>query len=56
LSKETAAGSKEAAGMKEVAFLVAGKDNSGLFFHFRGHFTDKDMASIQAVLQSHDNQ
>ena len=50
LSKEAAAG------MKEVAFLVAGKDGSGLFFHFRGHFTEKDMASIQSVLQSHDSQ
>jgi hypothetical protein len=45
-----------AAGMKEVAFLVAGKDGSGLFFHFRGHFTSTDMASIQSVLQSHDSQ
>jgi hypothetical protein len=45
-----------AAGIKEVAFLVAGKDGSGLFFHFRGHFTEKDMASIQSVLQSHDSQ
>ena len=49
--------SKEGAeGMKQVAFLVAGKDGSGLFFHFRGHFTEKDMASIQSVLQSHDSQ
>jgi len=50
LSKEAAAG------IKEVAFLVAGKDGSGLFFHFRGHFTEKDMASIQSLLQSHDSQ
>jgi hypothetical protein len=49
--------SKEGAeGMRQVAFLVAGKDGSGLFFHFRGHFTEKDMASIQSVLQSHDSQ
>jgi hypothetical protein len=45
-----------AAGVKEVAFLVAGKDGSGLFFHFRGHFTEKDMAGIQSAFQSHDSQ
>jgi hypothetical protein len=46
----------EAAGIKEVAFLVAGNDGSGLFFHFRGHFTEKDMAGIQSAFQSHDSQ
>ena len=49
--------SKEGAeGMRQVAFLVAGKDGSGLFFHFRGHFTSTDMAAIQSVLQNHDSQ
>lgn len=49
--------SKEGAGgMKEVAFLVAGKEGGGLFFHFRGTFTEKDMATIESFLQSHDSQ
>ena len=42
--------------MKQMAFLVAGKDGSGLFFHFRGHFTEKDMARIQTSLQEHESQ
>jgi hypothetical protein len=42
--------------MKQMAFLVAGKEGSGLFFHFRGHFTEKDMARIQSSLQEHDSQ
>ena len=42
--------------MKQIAFLVAGKEGSGLFFHFRGHFTEKDMARIQSSLQEHDSQ
>ncbi len=43
-------------GIKEVAFLVAGKEDSGLFFHFRGHFTEKDLAAMQTFLQNHDCQ
>jgi hypothetical protein len=42
--------------LKQIAFLVAGKEGSGLFFHFRGHFTEKDMARIQSSLQEHDSQ
>ncbi|HXB90939.1 MAG TPA: DUF4252 domain-containing protein [Puia sp.] len=43
-------------GLKEIAFLVAGKEDSGLFFHFRGHFTEKDLTAMQNFLQSHDCQ
>jgi hypothetical protein len=42
--------------MKQMALMVAGKEGSGLFFHFRGHFTEKDMARIQSSLQEHDSQ
>jgi hypothetical protein len=41
---------------KQIAFLIAGKEGSGLFFHFRGQFTEKDMASLQTSLQSPDSQ
>jgi hypothetical protein len=44
------------ADLKEVAFLVVGKEGSGMFFHFRGHFTSKDLESLQLDLQSHDSQ
>lgn len=41
---------------KEVAFLVVGQDGNGMFFHFRGHFTSKDLESLQLDLQKHDSQ
>ena len=46
----------EAGGIKELAFLVAGKEGGGLFFHFRGAFTEKDLACIQSAIQDHDSQ
>jgi hypothetical protein len=45
-----------AGGIKELAFLVAGKDGGGLFFYFRGAFTEKDLTSIQSSLQDNDSQ
>lgn len=44
------------ADLKEVAFLVVGQDGGGMFFDFRGHFTSKDLTSLQFDLQSHDSQ
>jgi hypothetical protein len=43
-------------GFQEVAFPVTGKSNSGPSFHFRGRFTEKDMAGIRSALQSHESQ
>ena len=43
-------------GIKEIALLVAGQEDGGVFFHFRGHFTEKDLAAMQTLLQEHDSQ
>jgi hypothetical protein len=36
---------------KDLVFLLVGDDDSGLFVHLRGHFTDADKARIEAALQ-----
>lgn len=41
--------------IKDVACLVVGDDDSGLFFHIRGHFTDADKARLEAALQEKDS-
>ena len=40
----------------EMVCLIVGDDDSGLFFHLRGHFTAADKARIEAALQSHDKE
>jgi len=42
--------------MEEIACLIVGDDNSGLFFHLRGHFTAADRARMESALQSHDSE
>ena len=42
--------------MEEVVCLIVGDDDSGLFFHLRGHFTAADKARMEAALQSHDKE
>ncbi|HLZ86983.1 MAG TPA: DUF4252 domain-containing protein [Puia sp.] len=42
--------------LEEMACLIVGDDDSGLFFHLRGHFTAADKAKIEAALQQHDSQ
>ena len=41
--------------MEEIACLIVGDDDSGLFFHLRGHFTAEDRARMESALQSHDS-
>ncbi|HEY4065051.1 MAG TPA: DUF4252 domain-containing protein [Puia sp.] len=49
--------SKEGQGdIKQIALLIAGKEGGGLFFHFKGHFTEKDMDRMRSALQEHDSQ
>jgi hypothetical protein len=49
--------SKEGQGdIKQIALLIAGKEGGGLFFHFKGHFTEKDMDLMRSALQEHDSQ
>jgi hypothetical protein len=38
-------------GLKEVVFLTSDKEGSGIFIHFRGCFTAKDLETIQSSLQ-----
>src|ERR1700743_1342229 len=42
--------------LTEVVALIVGDDNSGLFFHLRGHFTAADKARMEAALQTHDGE
>lgn len=41
-------------GQKEVAFLAGDKEGSGIFIHFCGHFTAKDLEQMQSSLQNND--
>lgn len=40
--------------LEEIACLLVGDDDGGIFFHLRGHFTDEDKARIKAALQEQD--
>lgn len=42
--------------LTEIACLLVGDDDGGIFFHLRGHFTDEDKARIKAALQEQDGQ
>ena len=42
--------------MEEIACLIVGDDDSGLFFHLRGHFSAADRARMESALQSHDSE
>jgi hypothetical protein len=39
---------------EEIVCLLVGDDDSGLFFHLRGHFTAADKARMEAELHEHD--
>lgn len=43
-------------GLKEVVFVAGDKEGSGLFIHFSGHFTAKDLEKIQSSLQNNDKE
>ena len=42
--------------VEDLVCLIVGDDDSGLFFHLRGRFTDADKARIEAALRDHDVQ
>jgi hypothetical protein len=42
--------------LEEVVCLIVGDDDSGLFFHLRGHFTAADKARMEAALREHDRE
>ncbi|GGA98898.1 DUF4252 domain-containing protein [Puia dinghuensis] len=42
--------------VEDMVCLIVGDDDSGLFFHLRGHFTEEDKARIEAALQQHDSE
>jgi hypothetical protein len=43
-------------GDKEIVFLAGNKNGGGLFFCFRGHFTEQDMNNILSALQDKDKE
>jgi hypothetical protein len=42
--------------LKDLACLITGDDDGGLFFHLRGHFTAEDKERIKAALEKQDHE